>query len=276
MTPADAENGAATLKSGSTNHTCDVKLCPVSAGIKDVTDEMLADISNRATIQCTASAIDLANEVRMEFEKIYDGSPVVLLNLQQLQSAVYRSRTKGFSDWGSQIRQYPLAFCDPQQSNPKLFSRFMLDIVLDGKIVKIVGWAHPNLLFLLRDGRSPLFIDGTFRVVPVGFYQLLVLMVYSCAHNVFVPTWFILLPGKSEDIYHHAFQNAISASNWKLEASTVTCDFELGILQAAKTHFCGTTQSPPATLVGCLFHFKQAYFGGFHQRNWRKLRGTSY
>jgi hypothetical protein len=60
MTSADAENSAATLKSGSANHTCDVKLCSAIDGIKDVTDEMVADISNRAIVQCTASAIVLA------------------------------------------------------------------------------------------------------------------------------------------------------------------------------------------------------------------------
>jgi hypothetical protein len=30
---------------------------------------------------------------------------------------------------------------------------------------------------------------------------------------------------------------AISASDWKLEASTVTCDFEPGLMKACKTHF---------------------------------------
>jgi hypothetical protein len=200
----------------------------------------------------------LANDVGKEFEHRYYGSPVVLLNIQQLQSAVYRARNKAFSDWESQIRQFPLAFCDPSEANPKLFFRFMLDIVQDGQIQKIVGWAHPDLLFLQRCGRSALFIDGTFRIVPQGFYQLLIIMIHSRAHNVFVPVWFVLLPNKTEDIYHNALQTIISASNWKLEASTVTCDFEAGLLAACRTHFCGETQSPPAQMVACLFHFKQA------------------
>lgn len=38
----------------------------------------------------------------------------------------------------------------------------------------------------------------------------------------------------------------------------MTCDFEVGLLKACQTHFCGTTQSPPARIVACLFHFKQA------------------
>jgi hypothetical protein len=101
MTPDDVHNGTTSLKSGTGKHTCDVRLCPASAGIQDVSDEMMADINNRAVVQCTASALDLANEVRMDFEKRYSGSPVVLLNIQQLQSAVYRARTKAFSDWES-------------------------------------------------------------------------------------------------------------------------------------------------------------------------------
>jgi hypothetical protein len=74
----------------------------------------------------------------------------------------------------------------------------MLDVVLDGEIYKIVGWAHPSLLFLLRGGRAPLYIDGTFKVVPNGSYQLLIIMIHSPAHNIFVPVWFVLLPGRKE------------------------------------------------------------------------------
>jgi hypothetical protein len=37
-------------------------------------------------------------------------------------------------------------------------------------------------------------------------------MIHSRAHNVFVPVCFLLSPGKTEDIYHHAIQTTISAS----------------------------------------------------------------
>ena len=169
MSNDDIMNDTTAFKAGSVPHTCTLKKKPSIAGIQDVTDEMKACISSRAVQECTATAAELAGQVRMEFEQQYEGKPVVMLDIEQLQSAIYRSRNKEFSDWESQIRSFPLAFCDPTVSNPRLFFRFMLDVVMDGEIKKLVGWAHPSLLFLLRGGRAPLYIDGTFKVVPNGF-----------------------------------------------------------------------------------------------------------
>lgn len=246
------------MKASIVQHTCLTVKAVQVGGIEDVTQLMSEEISAKAVEQSTTTAPKLAQQIRTQYEEIHKGKPVLMLDLPKLERAVYRARSKAFSDWESEIKCFPLAFCDPLDSNPKLFFRFMVDVVLNGEICKIVGWAHPSLTFLLRAGSAPTYIDGTFKVVPHGFYQLLILMVFSKLHGVYVPVWFILLPGKKENLYIHALQMATSCSEWKLEASTITCDFEVGLMNACKMQFCGPAQQPPAVMVGCLFHFKQA------------------
>jgi hypothetical protein len=53
-------------------------------------------------------------------------------------------------------------------------------------------------------------------------------------------------------VYWHAIQQCISASKWTFDALTVTCDYEMALLNSAKAQF------PGVTMVCCLFHLKQA------------------
>ena len=60
-------------------------------------------------------------------------------------------------------------------------------------------------IHLFRHGKLPVFVDCTFFCVPHGFYQLLIIVVFVPAYNLYVPVWFILLDGKHEAIYDAAF-----------------------------------------------------------------------
>ena len=73
----------------------------------------------------------------------------------------------------------------------------------------------------------PVFIDGTFYCVPLGFYQLVIIMVYDAARRLYTPVWYILLDGKHEAIYRCMF-DLVAAVHRKhdipeLEASQLTC-----------------------------------------------------
>ena len=46
--------------------------------------------------------------------------------------------------------------------------------------------------------------------------------------------------------------NLAKVTNWKLDVKTVTCDFELAIVNLVKQTY------PKAKNIGCLFHWKQA------------------
>jgi hypothetical protein len=164
---------------------------------------------------------------------------------------VYRIRQKEYADWDSQIQTFPLCFFDPEK-DARLFLQFNLNVNIDNELQKVIGWAHPDLIFLTGHGRCNVFLDCTFKVVPKGFSQLLIVMIFSKAHNYYVPVYYILLQSKKENAYMYALQSVISSSDWAFNASSVTCDFEQALMTAARCQF------KKANFIGCYFHWKQA------------------
>ena len=57
---------------------------------------------------------------------------------------------------------------------------------IDGVYSKIIIWASDELLSVLRTD-CQIFVDGTFRVVPNGFNQCLIVMGYDLSTNEYVP-----------------------------------------------------------------------------------------
>lgn len=77
-------------------------------------------------------------------------------------------------------------------------------------------------------------------------------MVFDPASELYVPVFFILLQSKNYETYWTALHMCICASQWKMEASSETSDFEVALCKAIKQQF------PTAFSVKCYFHFKQA------------------
>jgi len=132
------------------------------------------------------------------------------------------------------------------------------------KVHRIIVFGHPTLMMLLN-GRVDAFIDATFKVVPVGFYQLLVVMVKDLQTQMFVPVFYCLMTGKSKSLYSQALHFIISATNCKFNPRRISCDFEAALIAEVRNKF-----SPPDSgsssseyvgtdIVGCKFHLKQAW-----------------
>ena len=77
-------------------------------------------------------------------------------------------------------------------------------------------------------------------------------MVFDRCTRVYVPIMYTLMTGKSFEMYWHALHWVIVCSYWRCEPSTVTCDFEKGLIKAVGEQF------PKSKINGCLFHWKQA------------------
>ncbi|ETM35290.1 hypothetical protein L914_17774 [Phytophthora nicotianae] len=76
-------------------------------------------------------------------------------------------------------------------------------------------------------------------------------MAFEPAVNLYVPIYYVLVQGKSQDVYWRVLNELIILSNRQLEPNNVTCDFEVALINAVLEQF------PRANLVGCLFHWKQ-------------------
>jgi hypothetical protein len=164
---------------------------------------------------------------------------------------IYHTRHNEFNSWEGQIHSFPLVFVT--DNDTRHFLQFDIRVnVKEHGMQRIIGWGHPELIFLLKNGPVNTFIDCTFKCVPQGFSQLMIVMVYSLAHDLYVPIYYILLQAKSHEVYYHALQQTINSSDWRFESKTITCDFEMALIKGIKEQF------PDATYVLCNFHWKQA------------------
>jgi hypothetical protein len=127
-------------------------------------------------------------------------------------------------------------------------------VAIGGELKPIIGWAHPDLMFHFRCGSCPVYLDCTFRTTPEEkiFKQLMIIMMYDKAYDLYIPVFYVALPSKEESVYWHAVQMCISATDWSLKASTYICDFEKGLINTMKAQF------PEGTPAMCNFHWKQA------------------
>lgn len=185
----------------------------------------------------------------VSFTHFYVGIPAKSLTIAQMQALVYAARNRQFINSEGLICSYPANRCSP--SDQRFFLQFFARLFLDKAEHKLIGWSFPELKKELQYENVNVFIDATFKCCPVGFKQCLVVMVYCVPHDMYIPAFFVLMTGKEENLYHHAFQNIISACNWKAFYKTVTSDFEVALLNSIRMQFS------EARTVGCLFHFKQ-------------------
>ena len=110
---------------------------------------------------------------------------------------------------------------------------------------------------------SEIFIDGTFKVAPKNWYQLLNIFGYDKTHKFFMPLAFVILSSKSEEIYNEVFYKIITLVKAHTDLKSfdkvkIMCDFEIGLRKAIKNNF------ESCLLDGCYFHYCKAI--------WKKIK----
>ena len=73
-------------------------------------------------------------------------------------------------------------------------------------------------------------------------------------HGVFLPTAFMLLPGKLEEIYRKCFTTIVDTVGDVSHVNTFSGDFEQAVINVVEDLFENVTYN------GCYFHYKQAIF----------------
>lgn len=182
-----------------------------------------------------------------------------MVNINELQKLYYASRRTAFGNWEGMIRTRPLLVT--LSPTPHVFLQFDYSYPKTSKIndnkldlSRMIGWGNPQLFHILRESRRHIFADCTYRIVPKEFYQIMIIMVYSRAHDYYTPVFYVLLQDKSEKTYKIAFEHIVKAIGGSIDVATFTGDFELSLVKAAKTVF----GDKDTDYVLCWFHLKQA------------------
>uniref|UniRef100_K3W8U9 MULE transposase domain-containing protein n=1 Tax=Globisporangium ultimum (strain ATCC 200006 / CBS 805.95 / DAOM BR144) TaxID=431595 RepID=K3W8U9_GLOUD len=131
------------------------------------------------------------------------------------------------------------------------FFRFQHTYMHSNNLERLIGWAHPVPLQLLKYRNTSLFIDGTFRCVPAKFHQCVILMAHDNATDLFVPVYYVLCSSKQQDMYWSVLHRIIASSDEKIQPGSMVCDFEASLINAAQVQF------PDTNVIGCFSHFKQ-------------------
>ena len=95
--------------------------------------------------------------------------------------------------------------------------------------------------------------DGHFSTVPKGFKQIYTIGVHTDFGN-FIPAAFMLLPGKSEEVYSTVFSVITKTVGNVSHVEKFSCDFERAV------HNVVEDLLPNASISGCLFHYKQCIY----------------
>ncbi|XP_068245404.1 uncharacterized protein [Palaemon carinicauda] len=99
------------------------------------------------------------------------------------------------------------------------------------------------------------FLDGTFKTCPKQFYQIYT--IHYIFQGQILPVVYVLLPGKTTQIYSSMLKHLLSVAGAKgiqLTPRFILIDFELSCIKALQEKF------PEARITGCFFHLWQSIY----------------
>lgn len=114
-------------------------------------------------------------------------------------------------------------------------------------------WGHPDLIFKLKHGPVHVFMDCTFKIVPPGFKQSLIVMIYAEAYETHVPVKVLDFAAGKVRKYLHSCTESCHYLAW-LEDARYDIDlwFWIGFDQ------CLPHEIPRSRSGRIFFHWKQA------------------
>lgn len=119
---------------------------------------------------------------------------------------------------------------------------------------QIILFGHPELIHLAKKARH-FYIDGTWATPP-GFMQILIVMIYEEATDMYIPVFFCLLEKKKANTYSVALSLIDAATDGAISPKTITTDFEQALISEIRMKFRAAARDQ--NVIGCFFHWKQA------------------
>lgn len=176
------------------------------------------------------------------------------LTFERLERNARRLKNNKFPKMPRSPHDIIEAFKDPDTRDKYAFNlrktkRFYMDTVILEDSSYFTIFASYQAIDMIEkhipENRNYL-IDGTFKVATMGFYQLLIIHIE--VENDVIPIIYVLLSGKSCDLYLEVFKY-IENNIFKLKPTRFMADFESGLRKAINEYY------PQAILNGCWYHF---------------------
>ncbi|KAG6942465.1 hypothetical protein JG687_00019047 [Phytophthora cactorum] len=117
---------------------------------------------------------------------------------------------------------------------------------------RVIGWAHPDLIELLKHADSTIYVDTSLRRLPPGFEQCMTLVVYDKTSGFFVPAFYVLCTTRALASYRNALYFVVQSTRRKLRPQEIVCAFDNELYRALQLKF------PNAVVKGSVFLFKKA------------------
>jgi len=133
-------------------HCCNQALSTsTSNGVHDITDEQKVLAEQIALYHPERLANDISRHVLKELVNVkYKDVPTINLNYEQLKAYVYKARSADTGGWETKLMSPPLSLCS--ESDAREFIQFNCKKRIGGKLLHMVGWGHPDIIFHLRGG----------------------------------------------------------------------------------------------------------------------------
>ena len=175
-------------------------------------------------------------------------------DLKSISKSVYKIRRKTYPPLPKSREEVHQALSSMDIQTNKGENFLQVNNTAEGLIV-LTTYINLECLCSVKE----LFMDGTFKCCPRFFQQLYT--IHGFSNGNCVPLVYVLLSGKSEDVYRTCLTSIIGLcddKNLKFKPEIIHVDFELTVMNVIRELF------PDVTIKCCRFHLGQAW--------WRKIQ----
>ncbi|GMF25282.1 unnamed protein product [Phytophthora fragariaefolia] len=173
----------------------------------DATGTSLVDVFSAVKGKVDSLAVEqVALPARRIWEAVFygaDNANVVRgLSEPQVLRRVYQARSRHFSEDVHGAIEIP-SLTTALNEAVSLFEFHYVTVNRNNlsNPTRLIGWAHPSLINLLRYHGTTIFVDGTFRCVPSGCKQCVIFMAHDRSTGLYEPVYYVLSTSRSGDSF---------------------------------------------------------------------------
>ncbi|XP_068242338.1 uncharacterized protein [Palaemon carinicauda] len=192
--------------------------------------------------------------LRKELVKMHDENSLKPEDLKSTAKAVYRERMKFYGKLPVSRSEVHMLLKERELKT----SKGEPFVCVNNEEEEIIIFSCLTNLMTLCNVHE-LFMDGTFQYCPKFFMQMYTIHGFQNGH--YVPLVFMLLPGRSKEIYTKAFNFLLSILNshcLEFSPESIHVDFEQAVINTLE-NLC-----PTSIIKCCKFHLGQSW--------WRKIQ----